>query len=67
MKEIAIVRLYPACFVSGKDAARYDAMQVKMIQEPLVPGVQYGSEPYRAAEVVPAELKQGLRDSLKQN
>jgi len=62
-----MLRLYPACFIIGKDAASYDTVQVKMIQEPLVPGMQYGRKAQSAANIVPAELKKRFRYSLKQH
>jgi hypothetical protein len=64
IEEIVVFCLYPSCFVTGNDAACYDTMQVKMIQEFLVPCVEYGGKTYRASEVVPAELKKGLRYCL---
>ena len=40
---------------------------MKMVQEPLVPGMQYGRKAQSAANIMPAEFKKRFRYSLKQH
>ena len=44
----------------------YAAMQVNMVQESLIPCVQYEGKANRASKVIAAELKKGFRDGLEQ-
>ena len=41
-------------------------MEVEVIFEGLIPGVQHGDDPHRAAQAPSAKLQQRFTDSLKQ-
>ena len=41
-------------------------MQMKMIFEGLIPGVQHGDDPYRSTKTRAAELKERFADGFKE-
>ena len=69
-KEEVLGGMNPAQAVLGQDAGGNEAMDVEMIQQLLVPGVQHSQKAELAAEAVSrvaAELTQGLGYGLEQD
>jgi len=58
---------YPTLEIEGQRPSRNEAVQMEVIAECLVPGVQDTDEPELAIEVSAPKLKQGLRDSFEQD
>src|SRR5262249_33792367 len=65
-EQVAPLRRHPPRALQGQDAAGNDGMHMEVRPQLLVPGMQDHGDAERAAEVVAAELKQGLGGGLEQ-
>ena len=57
----------PAGAVEGKRAARDQTVQMKMIQQDLIPGVEHGKEPDSAFQVGSSEIGKSLRHGFEED
>ena len=53
--------------IQGQGAGRDEAVQMKMIFERLIPGVQDGDDPHRSAKTPLAKLKERFTDGFKEH
>ena len=66
-KEKVLTRRDPAVSIKRQRARGNQAVQMKMIQQGLVPGVQNCGDPQAPTQTTARKLRQGLPDRLKQD
>ena len=57
----------PAVLIEGQGSSRDEAMEVEVIQQDLVPGMEHSGKARGPSKVSAGEVCEGLRDSLKQD